>query len=431
MQGQALLGLLITLPLICVFLFQKEGRRGDIAVEVPARLYLRTGYVDSNSDSLRLAPADSLRLLARQGALIWAETPDGRHRGFVRRSDFGDDVSLPTLPRRSASSSYFISRARFDSLMANPATTLAMLERDYISAMCIHPVRGGARAEFDFFVVEPDARQSRPVVTFGADGTVADYALTPWRPAKGLSGFETVEFIAPLISNGEIDQYDPYTDKGTGWIWALLIGYVPLFLYMLILWLRWPLCWLPNSVANFIAYALCVLGPAFWCSILLIKGVPAMPWVPVTVLMIFVGVVIFWAFNSGLRCPRCKVLQNHEYVQTLKGKPFEEVDYTTREVRRQNLSRQKKSKFKHRTYTNREGVEVHETIEYFWYECTDRVFYEKYKITSVVRMLTDSFVCPRCGHGKNEARRQVLSSQTEVIGSFNKVETHTEEEKPW
>lgn len=417
---QAILGLALTAPLVLIVLFQKEGKRAEMELKMEQNGYIVTGMLDSNIDSVRVRRGETIRLLAQQGSLFWAETVNGRNRGFIRSSAITENPDSLGLPERRKLSSYYISREKFEELMSDKETTFESIEKEYISAEYIHPSQKGLKAEFGFYIVEPDAKQSRPIITFGSDNKIVEYTIVPFRSKKGLEGFENVEFMAPLISTGEIDQFDPFSKTWSNLIWTYLIGYLPLFLFMLILWMRYPLYWMPNAIANFISYSLAIVGPTFWCSILMVKGVSFWPAVPVTAIMVLAGLLFFWVFNSGLRCPKCKVLQSHEYLKSLKGEPFVRLSHDSREVGRENISRRNNGNWEHHYIKDSSGNSTGKT-GVLKVHFKDRVHYEDYEIKQTVRMETKCFVCPKCGHGSQEKDEEILHSESKLIGRHSEI----------
>lgn len=151
---QAILGLAVTGVLVALALSGDESFPDGKEVAVAHTGYLKTGYVGTNLDSVRIGKGKSLRLLARQGRNFWAETLDGRRRGFIAADIVGDQVPSLSLPKRRTLSSYFITQEKFEVLMADTTSTLESLQNDYIHAEYLKPQGRKMVGEFGFYVVD-------------------------------------------------------------------------------------------------------------------------------------------------------------------------------------------------------------------------------------------------------------------------------------
>lgn len=433
MHEQAVLGLILTLPVLILTLMlpPKEPAQRELRAEKTA--YLKTGVVDSNLDSIRISRGSRLTVLAHQGSLLWAETPDGKYRGFIKADKICHDTTahsvLTQLPERRKLSRYFISQHKFEEMMTHPATRLDSIERHYIHAEYLRRQGSTTIAEFGFHVVDSFGRQLRPVVRFNAQGEVKDYSLHPWRKNRGTIIHNLpVDLASPLISTSEFQTFYPLDHSISNLIWTYLLGYLPLFLFMIILWLRYPLIWMPNFLANMIIYILLILGPITWYLLLRMHGVNWFPVLPVTIIMIFFGAIFFWAFYSGLRCPRCKHLIGHQHVGTLFGKTFTRIRHFSREVGRKNL----KHRISSWKYTKEYDPITHKpsTVAYVTHYYTDQIFYHDFEERSTVQRNTKKYVCPKCGHGKEENYETVLDSEIIQVGQHSKVVSYEQDGQP-
>lgn len=431
MQEQALLGLILTLPLLAAIFYIPDRKPASVESVTADSGYLKTGILDNNLDSLRIRQGSKLLILARQGSFLWAETPDGKNRGFIKANtvfgnDNGKETTITELPERRKLSRYFISKRKFEDLMHQAGMSLDILENGYIHAEYIHTDGAITKAEFGFHIVDSLGRQYRPVISFNSQGRVKDYELVPWRKPKGFIRDLPIDLVSPLVSISEFQTFSPFDHGITNLIWTYLMGYLPLFIFMIILWTRYPLIWMPNPLANFIICILIFMGPVSWYMLLRLQGISWFPVLPVTLLMIFFGILFFWMFYSGLRCPRCKHLISHRYTGSVMGKVFTRVSINPVEEKRENVSHRagswKYGQYRHDRYGNVRKASV--MTHYY----TDTVWYGKYKTTSQVRRNTKHYVCPKCGHGKDKHYEEVLESNTERIGGFHKTESYTREE---
>lgn len=248
MQEQALLGLILTLPLLVAILYIPDRKPIALEVVTSDNGFLKTGILDNNLDSLRIRQGSQLIILARQGSSLWAETPDGKNRGFIKvNTVFGKDnanaTGIAELPERRGLSRYFISKRKFEDLMHQTGMNMDILENGYIHAEYIHTDGAITKAEFGFHIVDSLGKQYRPVISFNSQGRVKDYELMPWRKPKGFIRDLPIDRVSPLISISEFQAFSPFDRGITNLIWTYLMGYLPLFLFMIILWTRYPLIW--------------------------------------------------------------------------------------------------------------------------------------------------------------------------------------------
>lgn len=423
-QEQALLGLVLTVPLLVLTLFSGNKKPADRTVELAQPLSLKTGALDSRKDSLGLRAGTPLRLLARQGKLVWAETEDGRYRGFAEAKAFTGDAqkALEDLPTRRWNSRYYISKLKFEALMATPGLTREALERDWIHAEYLQPDGQGTSGEFGFHVVDSVGTQFRPVIHFAPDGSLTDYRLEFWRSKRAIRFDSAIDLFSPLISIAEFRSFSPFDYGVTNLIWTYLTGYLPLFLFIILLWARIPLIWMPNVVANLCITALITLGPFTWCMLLRVQGIAWWPVVPVTALCSLVGCFLFWSSYSGLRCPRCKHLIGHEYRGTLLGNTYTEVRRSQKAVARYNL-KHRTSLWDHKRVEVSKGYyEVRGVMTHFY---EDEVTYEVFETRSLLQRLTHKYACPKCGHGRDKQSVKILKSETRPVGRHTTIERYT------
>ena len=384
LQWQAIIGLALTLPLVVIMIFSKnESSEGQI-VKVAKTAYLKTGCLENNIDSLKIRSGESLKLLARQGSLLWAETTDGKNRGFVKASD--------------------------------------ILDKDYINAEYLRPSGKNIIGEFGFYVIDSLGTQLRPVITFDSDGSVADYSLEFWRYRRGFIHNSEIDILSPLISTKEFQVFSPFDNWFTNLVWTYLIGFIPVFLFVIILWMRYPLIWMPNFLVNLIIYFLIIAGPVLWCSMLRLQGVMWMPVVPVTGILLFVSCLLFWAFFSGLRCPRCKNLIYHEHIGTLFGKQFITKERNSHEIARRNIKHTTSGYWEYKL--EKVGNE-YVKVGVMKHSYVDEVTYREYEIRSLIQPLTKQYSCPKCGHGNDEKSQKVLESETIPLGTYTVKEEYT------
>ena len=422
---QAILGLVVTSVLVVSVLSGDESFSDGEEVAVALTGYLKTGYVGDNLDSVRIGEGKSLRLLARQGRNFWAETLDGSCRGFIAANVVGDQAPSFSLPKRRALSSYFITREKFEALMTDTTSTLGSLQNDYIRAEYLKPQGRKMVGEFGFYVVDSVGRELRPIITFNPDGTVSDYSLEHWRNKRAAGAFlgRLVDYASPLISTREFQSFSPFDNVVTNILWTCLIGYIPMFLLVILLWTRLPLVWAPNWAVNGLLGVLLIAGPATWCALLLVQGVIWWSVVPATVVIVLLGALLFWMLYGGLRCPHCKKLMNHEFKDQQKGLPFERVRRGSREIGRRN----EKNYIGGWQYRKIKTGNSYSTQSYRVGRFTDLVTYEDYVETSMVRRITNHFVCPACGHGKEEMKEEILSHEVQIVGRHTAKETYTKE----
>lgn len=426
-QEQALLGLILTVPLIALTFFSGERQPADRTVPAATAVCLKTGALDCCRDSLRISAGTPLRLLARQGKLLWAETPDGRYRGFVPADAFlGEEkAAAEDLPVRRWNSRRFISRPKFEALMATPGLTRETLERDWIHAEYLQPDGRGSAGEFGFHVLDSAGRQLRPVIRFAPDGTVSGYRLEFWRSARGIRFDSAIDTFSPLISIPEFRTFSPFDRGVTNLIWTYLLGYLPMFLFILLLWTRIPLIWMPNFLANLIITFLITVGPFTWCMLLRVQGIAWWPVIPVTALISLTGCILFWGTYSGLRCPRCKHLIGHEYRGTLLGNTYTEIRRSREAVSRKHL-KHRTSSWEHKRVEVAPGrYEVRGVMTHFY---EDEVTYQLYETRALMQRYTRKYACPKCGHGRDKAGAKELESETRPAGRRTVIEKYTRQQ---
>lgn len=424
-QTQAAIGLIVTVPMILAIVWSDKGTTDAQSTKADKTGYMRTGCIESNIDSIKIRKGETIRLLARQGSLIWAETANGKNRGFIKGKDIFNNPDEFTLPSRRSLSSYYISQKKFETLISDPATTLSSLQKDYINAEYLRLSGKKLIGEFGFHVIDSTGRQLRPIITFSPDESVADYRLEFWRKSRGFIHDRGIDFLSPIISTREFQSFSPYDRWYTNLLWTYLVGYIPLFLFIVILWLRYPLIWLPNTLANLIVYLLIIGGPLLWCSMLRIQGVAWWPVVPVAILFSIVNCLMFWGLYSRLRCPRCKSLIYHEHSKTTTGREYVEVSTSHQEIAREHLEHTNAGYWKNELVKIGDKYEKRGTLEHRY---VDKVTYRIYETRSLIQPLTKQYACPRCGHGKDEKSQKVLESHTTPKGTCTKIERYTKKQ---
>lgn len=415
---KAALGLCLVLILLGVQLsiFSKDSKTGADKVAMVCNGWLRTGMVDNNLDSLRVHRGDSLRLLGRQGHLLWAETTDGKYRGFVRDSLVENSAKDIRVPSRRKLSGYFISQKKFESLMSDSAITFGELEKDYIHAEYMKRLDKKFVGEFGFMVEDSLGNIKRPVITFCADSSINDYILHRFRSNSVLLGYPIIDIVSPIISTREFQKFSPFDNNILQWLWIIFPGFLLVYIMILLLWARCPLYFVSNAVINLVLGALVVLGPLAWGVMMVKMGFSSAGVFLITGSSVLIGAFLLWLDYSNLRCPRCKHLRRHEFKQRTSGKPFVRHGYTEKVIRRETLE--------HKVETTIHKATDRDTIshKYERHFGKDKVYYDVYEYWDTVRVSTRHFECPKCGHGKQDSAEEILNHRQEYVRSYSKEE---------
>lgn len=419
------LGIVLILAGVQLSIFSKDSQTGTDKVAMVNNGWLRTGMVDNNLDSLCVHQGDSLRLLGRQGHLLWAETTDGKYRGFVSDSlveNLDKDIRVPT---RRKLSGYFISQKKFESLMSDSAITLGELEKKYINAEYIKRLDKKFVGEFGFMVEDSLGNIKRPVITFCADSTINNYILHRFRSNGVLLGHPIIDIVSPVISTREFQKISPFDNNILQWLWIIFPGFLPIYIMMLLLWARRPLYFVPNTVINLVLGALVVLGPLAWAFMMVKMGFSSVGVFLITCSSVLVGAFMLWLDYSSLRCPKCKHLRHHEFKQMTGGKPFVRHGYTEKIIRRETLEHNVETTI-HKP-TDRDTMS-HKYERHFGKEM---VYYDVYEYWDTIRVNIRHFECPKCGHGKQDSAEEILNHRQEYVRSYSKEEKFDYTEKKY
>lgn len=419
------LGIVLILAGIQLSIFGKDDKPGAETVAIVSDGWLRTGMVDNNLDSVRVHRDDSLRLLARQGHLLWAEMLDGKHRGFVRDSLVEKPAEEIRIPVRRKLSGYFISQKKFENLMSDSATTFDRLEQEYIHAEYIKSLGKKFVGEYGLMVEDSLGNIMRPVITFGADSTVDGYVLHKFRSHSVVLGHPLIDIVSPVISTREFQKTSPFDNNILQWLWIIFPGFLMVYIVILLLWARLPLYFVPNVVVNLLLAALVVLGPPAWGVMMVKMGFSSVGVFLITGGAVLIGALLLWLDYSGLRCPRCKHLRPHELKRITSGKPFVRHGFTEKVKHREMLEHIVETT----TYNPTElDPRTHKYERHFGKE---RVYYDVYEYWDTVRVNTRHFECPRCGHGRQEGAEEVLNHRQEYVRSYSKEEKFNYTEKKY
>lgn len=409
------LGIVLILAGIQLSIFAKDDTPAAESVAVVSDGWMRTGMIDNNLDSVRVRRGDALRLLARQGHLFWAETPDGKYRGFVRDSLVRNSEEI-VMPIRRKLSGFFISQKAFETLMSDSAVSFDNLEQDYIHAEYIKSLGRKFVGEYGLMVEDSLGNIMRPVITFSADSTIDSYVLLPFRRHNVRLGHHIIDIVSPLISTREFQKSSPLDNNILQWLWIIFPGFLPIYILILLLWTRCPLYFVPNAVIDLLFAGLVILGPLTWGVLAVKMGFSSVGVTLITCVAALTGTLLLWLDYSGLRCPRCKHLRHHELKLITAGKPFTRHGYTEKEVRRETLEHMVETTiFKP---SDRDPMS-HKYERHFG---TERVFYDVYEYWDTVRVNIKHFECPRCGHGKQDSAEDLIDHRQKYVRSYSKVE---------
>lgn len=419
------LGIVLILAGIQLSIFGKDDKPSAETVAAVNDGWLRTGMVDDNLDSVRVHRGDSLRLLARQGHLLWAETLDRKHRGFVRDSLMENSADGLGIPVRRKLSGYFISQMKFESLMSDSATTFDRLEQEYIHAEYLKSLGKKFVGEYGLMVEDSLGNIMRPVITFNADSTIDGYVLHKFRSHSVALGQPLMDIVSPVISTREFQKTSPFDNNILQWLWVIFPGFLMVYIIILLLWARLPLYFMTNVVVNLLLAALVVLGPLAWGVMMVKMGFSSVGVSLITGGAVLIGAFLLWLDYSGLRCPRCKHLRHHELKRITSGKPFVRHGFTEKVKCREVLEHTVETTSYNPTERDPRS---HKYERHFGKK---RVYYDVYEYWDTVLLNTRHFECPRCGHGRQEGSEEVLNHKQEYVRSYSKEEKFDYTEKKY
>ena len=373
------------------------------------------------SDTLHISPGDSLRLLARQGEMVWAETPDGRFRGVIPA---GVAVAPEGLPERSLKQDRKISFRKYLRMVDDPDFSMERLyDRVTVNSVKTTP---------DSIVVVPNLvllddwwNMFRVSFTFNPDGSFAGShywptsfrhwlsAVTSHEPMMGGDGLRAhiTDLFSWVISRPEFPAVmSTWLLSG---IFLNLVPFLPLCLLMGLLALRRPLYYVPNWAVNLLIAACILFGFWLWPKLMLLRGYPFISAYPLVWVITILVVGLFWGLYRGLRCPRCKRLEDHELVST--------------EVLSQRYRDRKGEAVKRRTHTGTTTAYTERTrngqVEGREKEWEEKHFDEEVE-TWVDRVRIDKvrelYRCRHCGHERVKIRRKESWVSRRDTGSENR-----------
>lgn len=373
------------------------------------------------SDTLHISPGDSLRLLARQGEMVWAETPDGRFRGVIPA---GVAVAPEGLPERSLKQDRKISFRKYLRMVDDPDFSMERLyDRVTVNSVKTTP---------DSIVVVPNLvllddwwNMFRVSFTFNPDGSFAGShywptsfrhwlsAVTSHEPMMGGDGLRAhiTDLFSWVISRPEFPAVmSTWLLSG---IFLNLVPFLPLCLLMGLLALRRPLYYVPNWAVNLLIAACILFGFWLWPKLMLLRGYPFISAYPLVWVITILVVGLFWGLYRGLRCPRCKRLEDHELVST--------------EVLSQRYRDRKGETVKRRTHTGTTTAYTERTrngqVEGREKEWEEKHFDEEVE-TWVDRVRIDKvrelYRCRHCGHERVKIRRKESWVSRRDTGSENR-----------
>lgn len=373
------------------------------------------------SDTLHISPGDSLRLLARQGEMVWAETPDGRFRSVIPA---GVAVVPEGLPERSLKQDRKISFRKYLRMVDDPDFSMERLyDRVTVNSVKTTP---------DSIVVVPNLvllddwwNMFRVSFTFNPDGSFAGShywptsfrhwlsAVTSHEPMMGGDGLRAhiTDLFSWVISRPEFPAVmSTWLLSG---IFLNLVPFLPLCLLMGLLALRRPLYYVPNWAVNLLIAACILFGFWLWPKLMLLRGYPFISAYPLVWVITILVVGLFWGLYRGLRCPRCKRLEDHELVST--------------EVLSQRYRDRKGETVKRRTHTGTTTAYTERTrngqVEGREKEWEEKHFDEEVE-TWVDRVRIDKvrelYRCRHCGHERVKIRRKESWVSRRDTGSENR-----------
>lgn len=423
---------LAILPIVLTTFEIVHTPEGEI-IKIEEGCYLTTGNFEGNEDSIYIKKDTDVRLLAQQNGAFWAETIDGKNRGFLKAKGVGTLTDTLSLVQREKYSCYLISEKKFKSIIEK--NTLDEIQEKYLNAEYIKTKKDKTIAEFGFKVfVGTDATGEfkRPIVTYNENGEFVSYELVFWHLARAkMIAPEIIDLMAPIASISEFPIKSPFKSILTEKMWIYLPGFALLGLFAILLVLRIPLIWLPNPLAGFVLYWLALLPPFIWLSTIRTYGLAGRIILPYLILTLL-NLLLLWVSYSGLRCPRCKHLNVHEFIAKRNGRNYwqkersaEEVDRGPRQNEFWSLWKQGKHWFGDESscfsslqkYNDANDKSKWEIINYREHTWQQTVTYRDKVTHRHIQEVINSYKCPHCGHGKDEIEETVIESKSELSRS--------------
>ena len=420
---------LSVLPIVLTT-FEKVHTPEGVIVKLEEGAYLTTGRFEGNEDSIFIAKDKEVRLLAQQQHAFWAETLDGTYRGFLKANGVGKKADSLNLPRREKYSCRLISEKRFKTLIEG--NTLAEIQKEYLNAEYLKTRKNKTIAEFGFKVfVGKDASGEfkRPIVTYDEKGEFVSYELVFQHLARArMIAPEVLDIMSPVASISDFPIKSPFESVWMEKLWIYLPGFALLGLFSILLVLRIPLIWAPNLLVGFILIWLALLPPAVWLTTIKTYGLSGWIIVPYAI-VVMVNLLLLWVSYSGLRCPKCKHLNVHEFISKRNGKTYWKRQTSAEEVERGPKSHERWGDWKKgkrwrsdesgifsslEQYNSSDDPSKWEIISYREHTWQQEVTYRDKVTHRHIQEVINSYKCPHCGHGKDEIEETTIESKSEL-----------------
>lgn len=389
--------------------------------------YLSTGGFDKNADSIYLSKGTKVRLLAKQKGAYWAETTNGKYRGFVKSKHFGKDVKKLPLAKREKFSCRLISEAKFSQIVEH--SSLKQIQQQYLNAEYIKTRNGKTIVEYGFKVFVPNDNIGtfmRPIVTYDKEGKYLSHKLVFWQsPRSKMLTPELVDLVGPVASVSEFPIVSPFDKLWMEKMWCYLPGFALLGLFGILLVFRIPLVWVPNPLVALIMGGLAIFPPFVWLSVIKTYGLAG--WLTFTYLVVIgLNLLLLWVAYSSLRCPKCKHLNQHELSDKRNGKTYWERHRKAHEESRGPKQNEKWGLWETGKYKKISGLfdslsyesrtddpSQWETVSYRTHSWDQVVTYRDYVTHSQMREVINSYKCPHCGHGKEDIEKVCVDKKEE------------------
>lgn len=389
--------------------------------------YLTTGMFEHNKDSIYLSKGTEVRLLAEQNGAFWAETTNGNNRGFVKAKSVGSTKKTRSLASREKFSCRLISEKKFNKLI--DGSKLEWVQKKHINAEYIKTRRGKKVVEFGFKVFVPNESTGtfmRPIVTYDKEGKYLSHELVFWQsPRSKMMTPGLVDLVGPFASIKEFPRVSPFDKLWMEKMWCYLPGFALLGIFAILLVWRTPLVWMSNSLVALIMGGLAIFPPFVWLSTIKTYGLAG--WLSFTyILLILLNLLFLWVSYSGLRCPQCKHLNQHEFSDKRHGKTYWERHRKAHEESRGPKQNEKWGLWETGRYKKDSGLfdslsyesrtndpSQWETVSYRTHSWDQVVTYRDYVTHSQMKEVINSYKCPHCGHGKEDIEKVCVDKKEE------------------
>ncbi len=429
-KGHAILvTILAILPIYLATSERRHTPKGEV-VKIENRGSMSvTGNFESGVDSVYLKKGSEVRLLARQRGAFWAETADGKYRGFLSSDVVGKEVAKEvSLATRERMSCRLITKGKFSRIVER--NSLTKIQKKYINAEYIKTKGGKTIAEFGFKVFVDNEGQKmymRPIVTYDSEGKYLSHELVYWQPARAkLVSSGIVNLFGSMASVSEFPRVSPFDSLLLEKMWCYLPGLLLLGIFALLLVLRTPLAWAPNSLVNLLLYTLALVPPFMWLSV--IKSYGLSWWFSLFyIIIMLVNVLLLWTSYSGLRCPNCKHLNYHEFSDKRKGKSYWETHRKAHEQSRGPKQHEQWGLWEVGEYRKNKGLfdgvsreartddpsQWTEDVHYRKHSWDQVVTFRDYVTNSHIQEVVNSYKCPHCGHGTEDIEKSCVDKVEE------------------